>query len=698
MTIWWVDPFLEATTQGNGTTDTTTENGTYAAPFSITRLRTTSSNSQAGPVGTSYSYADGDEVRIKGLPFSTLFESKGNVYVDGGSPFASLVDFKPVTSNSSFDATVSNTKSAIFAFQNSDISSFFPGWDHPAFFAANYQSTSTLLKTVMGSFAYAAIDQQLGHNSASSTGINVFRLKDTYANPFNEGSSGGKWFTINKKVKISGGWTSETAQEGYSILEAFNTTNYKYMYFNNSTTTRTHYDCGRLIVCYVPRSTAGYNNNIWFRGNYSQYRYEATAHVAPIFLSGSNREDYYYPDIHAGSSTVFPWIVGSGDYNTQRLRIYIGVEQTVRSATFQNILMQGYLTFMTNHPNCTTSFGNLYIRANDVSGIGRTFENSTSTSNKGGTFKFLQNSVYFYAADNQSLGVILAPDPDKLGGGSVTYETGLKKFGLAPLNNLSASSEYGPTKAGDLQSASLFRTAREISTNNTWFTEDLSRSAGSNPIEYCSLGELTCNGNNFRTTAHNITVSTASAASASDAPDYVIWSSEHNDYDGLPISILGDPYTAGTSYGVLMYNDTVSSTDVLVGQWSGTTGGASSQAWIPLELSVPSYTAASDNLRAKITVAYADGASNTAAGSVLLRAWHRDTTQSANFRVYSSSATSVSAGGDPTSTTTVTLNLSNVATSGQDDITSVLLGIRLDFTDNTNIQKYYIASAEIETY
>ena len=133
-------------------------------------------------------------------------------------------------------------------------------------------------------------------------------------------------------------------------------------------------------------------------------------------------------------------------------------------------------------------------------------------------------------------------------------------------------------------------------------------------------------------------------------------------------------------------------------QWAGVTGGSSSQAWLPLELSVPRYTAASDSLRAKITVAYADGASNTAAGSVLLRAWHRDTTQSTNFRVYSASATTVSAGGDPTSTTTVTLNLSNVATSGQDDITSVLLGIRLDFTDNTNIQKYYIVSAEIETY
>ena len=149
---------------------------------------------------------------------------------------------------------------------------------------------------------------------------------------------------------------------------------------------------------------------------------------------------------------------------------------------------------------------------------------------------------------------------------------------------------------------------------------------------------------------------------------------------------------------MLLYNDTVSSTDVLVGQWSGTTGGESTKAWIPLDLAVPSYTAGSDNLRAKVVVAYADGSSNSAAGSILLRAWHRDTTQSNNFRVYSSSATTVSAGGNPASPTTVTLNLSNVPTSGQDDITTVCLGIRLDFTDNTNIQKYYVVSADIETY
>ena len=80
-----------------------------------------------------------------------------------------------------------------------------------------------------------------------------------------------------------------------------------------------------------------------------------------------------------------------------------------------------------------------------------------------------------------------------------------------------------------------------------------------------------------------------------------------------------------------------------------------------------------------------------------LRAFHRDTTQSTNFRIANSSATAITAT-DPASPATVTVNLSNVATSGQDDITTVLLGIRFNFTSNTNVQKYHLVSAEIETY
>ena len=696
MAIYWIDPFLEATTQGNGTTDTTTEDGTYAAPFSITRFYLTSYSYQSGANGITFS--DGDELRIKGLPFSTLFESKGNVYSYSSSYRNSYTPLRPVTGNSSFDATIATDKSSLFAFQNSDVSSFLPNWSHPAFFAAFYTSnTTTELDVTISPFIYSVVRLQLGHDSASDTGIEVFRLKDTYANPLSLGPS--YWFCINKKVKVSGGWTSTTAQEGYSIIEFFNTANYQYANINNNPSTKVEYDCERVVMCYAARTSGGAQNNITCRIDQSDARLEATAHVAPMFATAVSRQHSFYCGIYTGDSTVFPWIAGNDDNSNGYIQLYNGSASVSRSVTFKNIIVSGYVFFNSNNLNCTTNIGNLYISGQDVSGVNRPFYHSISTSQHiGGTYKFLQNSVYFQASETTSLANILAPDPAYLNGGTVTYESGLKKPGIAPLDNLSPSNVYGPTSAGFLTSNPLFSGTSDFSTNNTWFSQLLSREEGDNPIEYCSLGKLTCNGNNYKTNAHNIQMQTNSAASATGAPNYMIWSAEHNDYDGKPISLISDPYTAGISYAALMYNDVVSSANVLVGQWSGTTGGASNQAWIPLVLSAPSYTAGGDNLRVTVSSAYADGASNSAAGYILLRAWHRDTTQSDNFRVYSSSATSISAGGDTTSPTTVTLNLSNVPASGQEDITSVIVGIRLDFTSNTNIQKYYITNAAIEIY
>jgi hypothetical protein len=144
MATYWLDPFLEATTQGNGTTDTSTQDGSYAAPFSLLNFRETGSSTLTTTInGTTLS--DGDEVRFKGLPFATLFESKGNVYHSGGAYNDIDGHLQPITGNSSFDATISTTKSSLFAFQNSDISTYLPGWAHPLWIAAYYTSDSSNL-------------------------------------------------------------------------------------------------------------------------------------------------------------------------------------------------------------------------------------------------------------------------------------------------------------------------------------------------------------------------------------------------------------------------------------------------------------------------------------------------------------------------------------------------------------------------
>ena len=133
MTVYWMDPFLEASTQGNGTTNTSAKSGTYSAPFSMSDSGSFGYQANAALITSinGVSLSNGDEIRIKGLPFSTLFESHGNVFANSSNYNESRARLKPVTGNTDFDATISATKSSLFAFQNSDISSYLPNWSHP---------------------------------------------------------------------------------------------------------------------------------------------------------------------------------------------------------------------------------------------------------------------------------------------------------------------------------------------------------------------------------------------------------------------------------------------------------------------------------------------------------------------------------------------------------------------------------------
>ena len=71
MAIWWLDPYIEAAVGGiHGTTDTTTRNGSYAAPFAFSDVVGTSDNGATSINGQSI--ADGDELRLKGLDYQSF--------------------------------------------------------------------------------------------------------------------------------------------------------------------------------------------------------------------------------------------------------------------------------------------------------------------------------------------------------------------------------------------------------------------------------------------------------------------------------------------------------------------------------------------------------------------------------------------------------------------------------------------------
>ncbi len=711
MATFWIDPFLEATTQGAGTTDTTTKDGTYAAPFSITQFVDTSATNVSSINGVTLS--DGDELRMKGIAFGTLFESHGNVFPSTSTYSTGLVAkedqpyLRPVTGNTDFDATLSSSKSCIFAFQNSDISSYLPGWSHPLFFASESGSSSSWLQTMIGAFLFPVVYTEMGHTSASSTGIELFRVKDTYANRLSW--TGHHYaFDLSVAVTISAGWTSETAQNGFSIWETYGTQSFRALYVSGQSGNKVKWDCERLIFSMSRAGGGASFQQLYFNMNQAYARGAVTNAVSPIFAIAI----YYFTSIYSGrypgDTTTIPMFTGGADgYHSTGARFGLfspfptgtGTDCTTRLSNFISGTNSIYLIFFDTAHNL--ELGNSYSMTyyyNSGAGAGyRPFYYGTGyTLGDTGTLTYLSNSVYY------TMQTIASPAYDSIfdnNGGPVVYGSNIKRPGIAPLANVTRDAHVGPDRGPSENSFELFKKEKELTASADWFSPTFQRPDDINePIVYTSIGKWTTGGGNYKTSAHAVGIITSSALSSSAAPKFTVFTGEHNDYDGKPLSMLGNPYTAGVTYGTLLYNDTISSTDVLVAQWAAYAGSASTQTWLPLDLAVPSYTAASDNLRAKVVVAYADGNDNSAAGSILLRAWHRDTTQSDNFRVYSSSTTAVSAGGDPTSPTTVTLNLSNVATSGQDDITTVCLGIAFNFTDNTNIQKYYVVSADIETY
>ena len=712
MATYWCDPFLEATTQGAGTTDTSTKDGSYAAPFSITDFQSSSTSSTHTVGGVTF--ADGDELRLKGLAFTTLFESKGNVYEahSGLSSSYSQNDsdgeLTAVTGNSSADfGDYNTTRSQIYAFKNSDISTYLPGWSHPLFFAGQVDysdaNSSTVIPHGIFHFTYPVVRIQMGHNSASDTGIEVFRLKDTYANPTGTHNVDKYYFNLQANVKVSAGWTSETAQDGYSVIEHLAGFFDDGIMGGGDSNTDTYWDLGRLIFHVRYSSGTGYGY-VTLKCDLSPNTDGGTNQITgPMILAngGNQSIDLSYSPV-AGQTVTFPLISGSQTGTDKQ--ISIGAYGTTSGGPvykFDNFLSGNSLrpiAYATGYLN--VKMGNFYSSANEgEDGVFRPFYASRQATNFGPT-TFLDNSIICLRKPNASNNISLQFSSAS----TTTYGSNLIIPGASPLTNSSLIAanigpHFGPVVELSGGSA-LFQEEMTVNASNTIFTQSLFTNSSSNPITYFSVGKFLLNSNDYRTTAHNLKYRLTTAAVSTEKPQFFIISGEHNDYDGKPLSLIGDPYVTVpiVTPASLMYNDTVSSTNVLVAQWCGQSGTSTQQAWIPLDLPVPSYTAGSDNLRAKVLVAYADGSSNSAAGSILLRAWHRDTTQSTNFRVYSSSATTVTAGGNPASPTTVTLNLSNVPSSGQDDITTVCLGIRLDFTDNTNLQKYYVVSAEVETY
>ena len=688
MTVYWCDPYLEADTQGNGTTDTTTRSGTYSAPFSLSDLFNQTTASPAVHTYNSVALADGDELRFKGLPFSTLFESWGDVYPSGSILVRgnnNTQDFSTPNWNAG-SGNGSSSKSHVFAFADTISQEITGNWTYPLFITHNGNSTSNQLNFN----ACGMLIQTLQFKGYSySNPFTLYHLKDTYFNKLNF-PSGATYFmatgTSSVKIKFSAGWTSTTAQDGWSILENGMQNNFqqwrlgiandgsKFDLLRMPMITTQHYGTsGAYAYVYNYFSETTFTHQVYqfhWWGAGSNYVYGATTNVEYYQTGGgSGRSQYIY-----GSSCVYKkplTITHTPDY---------------------------YYVYAASDHHIGDYIGHAY-NASGLTGF------NGNTNNYSWNLYFMNNSSYYYG--QVSSGGVLA----WVGTGSpnTTYGTNLSRPTVGKLSPWSSTSYQQPAAAITSGLGLSYCKENVKLTGNNWWDTLIEKGDAAHPLIIGNIGLLECNGNNYKTTNPDMQVNAIDARydQTNNTPvKLAMFSCEANDYDGKPLLLLWSHQISSSAVITphLAWNDTVGSDDVLTVRYNQSNEGSLSNmesACIPLELKVPDYTQASDNLRLKVSMSYET--TGTATSRTLTTVAHfRNSAVPNNVGIVARNHT-INTSSTPT---IVYSHLSgnsgsqdSVPTSGQTKITSVLVALHLAFEKSATIaQKFHLHSAEIETY
>ena len=258
MAIYWVDPYI-GSVAGNatGTTDTTTRNGTYAAPLKFTDIYSTSTG--VAPTYNGISFSAGDEIRIKGLtdaqwkiPLSDTW------YLTTNSP--SETTFRTITKSGNIPAAYlgsSPTKRPILWVDSC------PGFGGEyAIFPTQYTYDQGTYYQHSGGSAWwiGYCYPIMGTANFTASLVNW-----DYALP----SPPAAWYLFQNmavNVSITDGWTDATTQGGKTWwLMSFAGTNTVYIGYNNNGNTGTAYtlDLSNSHFCFPNSSSQTLNMYIY---------------------------------------------------------------------------------------------------------------------------------------------------------------------------------------------------------------------------------------------------------------------------------------------------------------------------------------------------------------------------------------------------------------------------------------------------
>lgn len=692
MTTYWCDPYLECTYQGNGTTDTTSKLGTYASPISLEDLMF---SSDTQPVINGVGLSDGDIIKIKGLPFSTIMESTGNCYFN-----ANNATMQAIASNT-YNFASTTSRSPVYAFSSTIAQSTLGNWSDPIFFSTDYNTSNTNSRTSNANKPYFNALQKGFYNPAGqpSVGIEMFRVKDDYHHKFTYNSNPtyfGVTGTFARGILYSAGWTSETAQDGWSLFHVATTYRYSQFYYGSSQGCGT-FDCKRLILCQVNYGSSSQGSDVFYINTYTRHsrwpnqgtnpRYTNQQFLAMNF--GSGQHYVYGPETRAEFYLV-------GFYNTRNMYMYDSLD---------------ILSVPLNIGNQVIYFRN-YHQSNNILSMGDTYNKAYVTGNKGGFYvdseynldiRFLDNSVYYWE-QNKSYGDLRLAF--YTGANFLTtdyYGTNLSNPGNGKLSNWTDfNNNFLPSIATSTEGGVPFARFNKALTGNNWWDIVPTAKGAAFPITVISFGVLECNGNNPETTDSDLKVlnNVGGDFGISYPVTFEMVAFETNDYNNKPMLLLYYNDNSNNDrpvYGHLAFNETISNVDVLTVRKN--TLSTNNTASLPIELQVPNYTQGVDNLRVILKTALSNTDTSNTQRSITfdVKIYYRDNTQSGNNRRVSFNSTQFDNLHTVTSPAISTIPLS-VPSSGQEKITSVVLLLNITFSGLSFDQFAHLLDAYVETY
>lgn len=686
MTIYWIDPYLGATSQCDGTTDTTTKSGTYAAPWAWTDCLSTSSSNLTTINGTTL--ADGDEIRIKGLPFSTMFTlgnssaycSGTSLYPNSGFGTGDLAEFQAT---------------GVVAFDPTQMQEFTGPCEDDYLFMSYYFGNATSSKS---NYDNRGLHELLySKYGPSNKTMKLYYFDSNYYDNTSYQLDGNRYFLNHNNTSndftISAGWTSETAQGGITLIPVIWSTNYRSLYFGYTTSVNTYdwkVNCEHLY--FVHQNTSKDSSRAYF-----------------YFCGGREIESPRRYQKLGGSTSSYGNTVGTIGYSSSDMQVdkCVGYNLLVYQRSYQsdsdvilNFGTMGYITgpllacsYTANNYTVTAKFGTIgvdtYQDYDDSTAIfteSNNFVNLDSLTIKDNAVLSVSSSTYTSYIQWQMF--------DESGGNTrpLIFGSNIRSTSdpnVTGINNVHSLKAYG----GSLGTSWLNIAQGNMGyTSSNWYDDIvLYDSTKFTPfaIPEQSHGVLEMSSTNYRTSDNSINVvgtpdiRTFYPTSSTDtirgvAAPLIVF--ETNDYDGIPIALVPAQTLTGGIPPALLYNDS-SNSDILTLQAPTWTTTSSYNFAVPFKVSIPDYTQGSSTITVSVDLSVTSGL--TSSSNVQLWGAYRDSAATNNVGLDSNSTTAASSlSSSDSSPTTITLILSPPS-SGQEKINSAVVFVSLNVA-NTN--------------